>query len=55
MNDDDIEDLAEEAWEAVATIGDDTDRFTKEESAEFYEQIEVKAKTAAAALREELS
>lgn len=54
MSEEEIETLADEAWEGVATIGDDTEKLSKEESADFYELIADHASSAARALREEL-
>lgn len=50
----DMELLAEEAMEAVSVIGDDSDSYTQEESAEFYENVANMVRTRAQAIREEM-
>lgn len=50
----DPEEAAEAAFEAVSAIGDDTERFTAEESLDFYQSIENLARTSARAIQEDL-
>lgn len=49
------EEEAEQIFEQVSEIGDDTNRFDQEEAAEFYEAVAYHCSTAARALREEMT
>lgn len=48
------EEAAEDFCEQISAVGDDSSRFTAEESAEFYETIAYHCNVAARALREEI-
>lgn len=51
---DDVQALIDIAMEEVSEIGDDTDRLTQRESAEFYEGVASQCDTRARAIREEM-
>ena len=51
---DDLETAIEEATEAVHEIGDDVERFTQAQSAEFYEAVAADASAMARMIRSEV-
>lgn len=54
MNEEKVEQAVEEVMEQTQEIGDDTSRFSQEESAEFYEGVAMYCKQRADTIRSEM-
>jgi hypothetical protein len=54
VNEDDIENLISEAMDTVTDLGDDTNRLSQQQSAEFYEGVAEECLARAGTIRSEM-
>jgi hypothetical protein len=55
MNDEVMDEMVDDVWEAIAEIGDDTELLTLEESKDFYMRIMQKCANMVNALQEDIA